>query len=256
VDRQQLDRVEGWVVVVATGAFVLLAELLLLAELTIAGLLLHSAILLLLLLYGTFRWSRPQRQLLVLAIPSISRLLAYTLPLGGLSLPFAYLVMGAAMGLTAVSLTWVLAQKRPFITFVWRRVPAYLALILLGAAGGLLLYQFYQPPPLTWDSPFLLLFYLFVLVIAMASVEEWLFRGIMQSALTEVWGGTAVVGLVTATFYALLSLQTGPLPFTLLVFLLSLFLSWLQNIRQNLFDVCLVHGALNLVFFLILPIIW
>lgn len=251
----KLDRVESWLIVIVVGAFVLLAELLLLAQATMSGLLLHSVILLALLLFGTFRWPHPQHQLLVLTIPSISRLLAYTLPLGDLSPLFAQLVMAVPMGLTAVALVWVLEQKRPNLGFAWRQIPYYLLFIALGAVGGLLLYQFSQPAPLVWDNPLLPLFYIFVLVVVMACLEEWLFRDIMQTALTQLWDNGFWAGLVVAAFYAILSLGQGSLPFSLIVFILALLLSWLYHVRKNLLDVCLVHGALNLVFFLILPVI-
>jgi membrane protease YdiL (CAAX protease family) len=210
-------------------------------------------VLILLLIFGTFRWPRPQHQLLVLTIPAISRLMAYTLPLGELSPVFAYLVIGVPMGLTAVVFVWLLEHEWPDLSFAWQRLPYYLLLTAIGAAGGLLLYQVHQPAPLVGNDPLLLIFYAFVLVVAMAFLEEWLFRDIMQTALTRLWGSGILAGLIVACFYSALSLGQGPLLFSLLIFILALALSWLRLAGNNLLGVCLAHGAANLVFFLILP---
>jgi membrane protease YdiL (CAAX protease family) len=248
-----LDRIESWVIVGLSGGLVLLAELLLWQQQAWSGLLLYSLLLLLLLLYGTFRWLRPQHQLLVLTIPAVSRLMAYTLPLGELSPIFAHLVLGVPLGLTAVVFVWLLEYEWPDLRFAWQRLPYYLLLISLGGAGGLLLYQFHQPAPLAGNDPLLLFFYALILVVAMAFLEEWLFRDIMQTALTRLWPNGILAGLVVACFYTALSLSQGLLLFSLLIFILALALSWLRHVSQNLLDVCLAHGAANLVFFLILP---
>jgi len=245
--------VEIWGIVVTVSAAVLLAEWLLMQSWTLPGLLLYSVMLILLLLYSTFRWPRQQRQMLVFTIPAVSRLMAFTLPLGSLSPLFAQLVVAVPVGLTAVFFVSLLGQEWPALHFAWRRTPYYLFLIALGAGGGLLLFQFQQPTPLIWSSPLILLFNIFVLVILMAFLEEWLFREIMQTALTRLWGDNLLAGFVVAFFYTALSLGQGPWPFILLIFVLTLALSWLRRVSNSLLSVSLLHGALNLTFFLILP---
>jgi membrane protease YdiL (CAAX protease family) len=251
--REQLDQLEGFVVVIVVGALLLLAEFFLWQQFVISGLLLHSVVLVLLLLFGTFRWPNPQYQLVVLTIPALVRLLAYTLPLGELSPLFAQVVIGVPLVLTAVSLSWVLEQPPPPIQATWRHLPYYLLLLLAGAAGGLLLYQIQQPAPLVWDSPWLLLFYLLVLLVAMAGLEEWLFRGIMQTALNQIWGNWLWVSLIVAIFYTSLSLGQGSALWLVVVLVIAFALSGLRHRRDNLLDVWLVHSGLNVTFFLILP---
>lgn len=251
--REQLDQLEGLVVVTVAGALLLLAEFFLWQQFVISGLLLHSVVLVLLLLFGTFRWPNPQHQLVVLSIPALARLLAYTLPLGALSPFFAQVVIGVPLLLTAVSLTWALEQPLPPLQATWHRLPYYLLLLLAGASGGLLLYQIQQPTPLVWDSPWLLLFYLFVLVIIMAGLEEWLFRGIMQTALDQIWGNWLWVSLTVAIFYTSLSLGQGSVLWSVSILVIAFALSSLRHLRDNLLDVWLVHSGLNVTFFLILP---
>ena len=231
-----------------------MAESILAQQLIFSSLLLYSAILLLLLLYGTFRYPLPQYQLLVLSIPAISRLMAYTLPLGNLSPMFAHLIIGIPMGLTAVSMTWVLGHKWPALHLAWQKMPTYLLLLLGGIISGLILHQLQPPAPLTWSTPVLLLFYLFVLIGAMAFLEEWLFRGIMQTALNRVWNNWVWVSLVVALFYTALTFSQAPFLFSLTIFLLAMLLSWLRYRSQSLFEVVLLHGTINVVYFLILPI--
>ncbi|HUM69226.1 MAG TPA: CPBP family glutamic-type intramembrane protease, partial [Chloroflexota bacterium] len=114
-------------------------------------------------------------------------------------------------------------------------------------------YQFQQPTPPEIGSPLLWLFYAFVLVVAMAFLEEWLFRGIMQTALTRLWENGYLAGLVVALVYTTLSLGQGPWPYILLIFIMALALSWLRQATNNLIGVSLAHAAANLMFFLILP---
>lgn len=251
--REQLDQLEGFVVVIVAGALLLLAEFFLWQQFVIAGLLLHSAVLVLLLLLGTFRWPNPQYQLVVLTIPALVRLLAYTLPLGDLSPLFAQVVLGVPLVLTAVSLSWVLEQPSLPIQATWRHLPYYLLLLLAGAGGGLLLYQIQQPAPLLWDTPWLLLFYLFVLIVVMAGLEEWLFRGVMQTALDQIWGNWLWVSLTVAIFYTSLSLGQGSVLWSVSILVIAFALSSLRHLRDNLLDVWLVHSGLNVTFFLILP---
>lgn len=248
-----LDRVESWVVAGAAGLVALLAELLLMQSFVLSGMTLYSVLLILLLLYGTFRWPHPQHELLVLAIPSILRLLAYTLPLANLSPLFAQMMVSVPAGLTAVTFVWLLEQTWPNLRFAWRQLPLYLLLAAAGAVAGWLLFQFQQPPPPDTGSPLLWFFYIFVLVVAMAFVEEWLFRDIMQSALTRLWDNWLLAGLVVALIYTTLSLGLGPWPYVLLIFIMALALSWLRQATGNLLGVCVAHGAANLMFFLILP---
>ncbi|MBX3055220.1 MAG: CPBP family intramembrane metalloprotease [Anaerolineae bacterium] len=251
-----LDRVESWVVAAAAGLVALLAEVLLIQSFVLSGITLYSVLLILLLLYGTFRWPHPQHELLVLTIPAVLRLMAYTLPLGNLSPLFAQLVVSVPVGLTVVTYRWLLEQqwpKWPSFRIAWQQFPLYLLLVAAGAAGGWLLYQFQQPALPGPGSPLLWLFYAFVLVAAMAFLEEWLFRGIMQNALTRLWHNRFVAGLVVALIYTTLSLGQGPWPYILLIFVMALALSWLRQTTNNLVGVTVAHAAANLMFFLILP---
>lgn len=248
-----LDDIESRLILWLMWLGILLAELLLLLGLPVVGMLLYSAILQLLFLYGAYRWGRPQSTVLALAIPPVIRLVGMALPVGELSPFFAQAVIGAPLLATAVvymrlfDLTWFgLQVKRS-------SVPHYVWITAVGGLFGWVLYQVRPTAVVMWDNPLTLLFYLIVLVGVMAFIEEWLFRGIMQSLLTGLFVYEWPAGLVVATLYTILHLGYASLPFLALIFVFALFLGWLRTISGSLFPVVLLHGAANIVYFLLLP---
>jgi membrane protease YdiL (CAAX protease family) len=247
-----LDRFESEIALFAAVVVILLGEWLLIQRQFLSGIFLYSVILLLLLLYATYRWEHEQRYLVVLAIPSIIRLLNFTLPLGDLSPLFAQAVIALPLTLSGMVFVWLFNRPGFLLIFKWRLTPTYLLLVGLGSIVGLVLFQFKQPARLTWNTPLLLFFYLFVLVVAMAFLEEWLFRGIMQTVLSNLLGKN-FAGFVVALVYTILHINQGTWIFVLLMFVFALGLGWLRNKSESLTQVFLVHGAANLVFFLILP---
>jgi membrane protease YdiL (CAAX protease family) len=74
----------------------------------------------------------------------------------------------------------------------------------------------------------------------------------MQTALTKLLGN-GFAALVVALVYTILHINQGSWIFVLIIFLFALGLSWLRNRSESLLNVCLVHGAANILFFLLLP---
>lgn len=247
-----LDRFESEIALFATVVAILLGEWLLMQRQFLSGILLYSIVLLLLLVYASYRWEHEQRYLVVLAIPAIIRSLDFTLPLGGLSPLFAQAMIAIPLALSGVVLVWLFKQTTFPLIFNWRRVFTYLLLMGLGSIVGRILFQFKQPESLIWNTPLVLFFYIFTLVVAMAFLEEWLFRGIMQTALSNLLGKNPA-GLLVALIYSALHINQGAWAFALLIFIFALGLGWLRNRSESLTEVFLVHSAANLVFFLFLP---
>lgn len=248
-----IDRVESQIAIVAGVLVILLAETLLLQQQYLPGVLVYSVMLIVLIIFASYEWDHPQHHLMVLGIPAIIRVLNFSLPLGSLSPLFAQLVTAIPMLLAGLVFVWMLNQGPFKWQFHWRQIPIYLLLIAIGSLMGFLLFQVKQPLRWTWDSALLLGFYVFVIVFAMAVLEEWLFRGIMQSALSSFLG-KGLGGLVVALVYTILHVNQGAGLFVLMIFVFSLGLSWLRSRSENLLYVSLVHIAANIVFFLILPI--
>jgi uncharacterized protein len=247
-----MNALENRFVVGVTIVVVLWGELLLMQQKFLSGVLLYSVMLLSLLLYGAFRWKLPQHQLMVLAIPAVARLLNFSLPLGELSPMFAQMIVGVPMAFMAMVFVWLMKQGQFSFRVEWRRVPLYLLLIVVGIGAGFLLFQLNTPVLLVWDTLPFLFYYIFVLVAGMAFLEEWLFRGIMQTALTSLFSDGFAI-LAVATIYTILHIGQGSLHFIGTIFLFSLGLGWLRHTSDDLLGVCLVHGTANLVFFLVLP---
>lgn len=249
-----LEKIESWLVLVVAAVVVLSGEWLMIQQEFFLGTLLYAGMLQFILLYGAYRWEHPQRYLLVLLIPSIIRLMNFTLPLMQLSPMFAQLVVSIPLALTGTVFVWLLMVGQFRFTFQWKQIFSYLLLIATGFVVGIVLFQFDTPQPPVGKTPIMFIFNIFVLLVSMAFLEEWLFRGIMQAALTHVYGWKVAV-LVVALFYTVMHINHSPWPFLMLIFVFALFLSWLRRTTDSLLGVCLVHGAANIMFFLVLPLI-
>jgi uncharacterized protein len=242
------------IVVGILAAIVLWGELLLAQQKFLFGVLLYGVTLLALLLYGAYRWETPQRQLIVLTIPAVVRLVAFSLPLGNLSPMFTQLIVSVPLTFMAVTFVWLMKDGQLEFRFDVRQIPIYLILISAGAGAGYLLFQIQSPARLVWDSPLLLFFYVIVLVAGMAFLEEWLFRSIMQTALESLIGGGFAV-LAVAIFYSILNVGQGSTLFVSVIFLVSVGLGLIRRTENGFLSVCLVHGTANLVYFLVLPML-
>jgi membrane protease YdiL (CAAX protease family) len=246
-----MARFNSQIALLAAVVTIVWSEILLVQGQYLSGILLYSLILLVLLIYGAYRWEHPQRFLVVLVIPSIIRILNFTLPLGDIAPLFAQVVISIPLILVGFVYVWLFNEDRSVFVFKRRELPAYLVMIGLGAVVGLLLYQFKQPIGLMWNSALLFFFFAFVLV-ATAFLEEWLYRGIMQTGLTRLMGRD-LAGLVVSILYTTLQINHNSWMFIAVIFVFSWGLSWLRSRTYNLLYVCLIHGAANLMFFLILP---
>lgn len=249
---KSLERFNSQIALLVAVVTIIWSEILLVRGQYLSGILLYSIILLVLLTYGAYRWEHPQRFLIVLAIPPIIRILNFTLPLGDLAPLFAQVVISIPLVLVGAVYVWLFNEDRSVFVFKRRELTAYLVMIGLGCVMGLLLYQFKRPTGLSGNSLLLLFFYAFVLVFAMAFVEEWLFRGIMQTELTRLLGRD-FASLIVSILYTTLQINHNSWIFVAVLFVFAWGLSWLRSRTYNLLYVCLIHGAANLMFFLILP---
>jgi hypothetical protein len=169
---------------------------LLMQEYIIQGLLLYSALLILLLIYGAYRWPHPQYRLVVLAIPAVVRLLALYAALGELVAYFCPVDAECTGGVNGRCLRQALgAEMANAFRFHRRHAPYYVLMVIIGMGVGLLLYR---PQDTAWwevGGPLLMpVFYGFVLLLVVF-LEEWLFRDIMQTALTDMWPGVGMNNL-------------------------------------------------------------
>jgi hypothetical protein len=96
-----MANVERRIILIAAVVVARLAETRLMQQEYLSGMLLYSLMLQFLLIYGAYRWEHPQRQLLVLSILPIIRLIDFSLPLGKLEPLFAQLIISIPLALTA-----------------------------------------------------------------------------------------------------------------------------------------------------------
>ena len=217
------------------------------------GLIVCSGLLILLLLYNAATWSNPaDKPLFCLLLVPLLRILSLTLPLNHFPLIYWYLwpsiPMLAALTLVVRRLNWTWSE-------VGITRPNWCFQLLVASSGpviGLIHYFILKPEPLIetltlrqalWPA--------LILLAATGFVEELIFRGVIQRALTEVVGGLA--GLYVAALYAMLNMGYQSALNLLFVFAASLFFSWIVARTHTLLGVALAHGLANLGLFLVWP---
>ena len=240
----------------ATGAYVagiVAAESLLIAVGPTASVLAHALILIALVHHWAFA-SPPEAPaaLLILALLPLLRIFSLTMPLDGTQTLYQYALVGAplllAVGLVAAVLGSATISNR-LRTWSWRR-DGLVALggLPLGGVAVLLLDPDAPVERATWTNLFA---GALILLVFTGGLEELLFRGLLQTALVDIFGRAGV--LVTALLFAAAYLGTrSPLAVAFAAILGVLF-GWIVERTRALLGVALAHGLLNVVALLVWP---
>jgi membrane protease YdiL (CAAX protease family) len=120
--------------------------------------------------------------------------------------------------------------------------------ILLGVGGYFLL----RPDPLiavlAWRE---VLLAAFILLLCTGFIQEFVFRGLIQHGVVEVfdWWGIVYVSLLFAVPYMGFTPVTG----VAFAFVISLYFGWIVKRTNSILGVALADGLCNIVLYLILP---
>lgn len=136
--------------------------------------------------------------------------------------------------------------------------------LLIGALGiglGIVEYIILKPVPLvadpTWQNAWLPAL---VMLLSTGFVEEFIFRGVMQRAAVEVFGGWGIVyiSLLFAVLHVGWIEVANPLSWVdiIFVFVIALFFGWIVKKTGSLFGVTLSHGLINIMLFIVAPVLF
>jgi hypothetical protein len=221
------------------------------------GLPLHGLILVVLLVHGSLiQRGVLRRFLILLSLAPLIRILSLSLPLQKIGLPliYWYLVIGLLLFLAAFIASRITDLRGNRIGWSWRAWPLQLAIGLMGFGLGYLEYLILQPGPLAaYGSWVDVATAAFILLIFTGVLEEFIFRGLMQSASMQMMGKFGLV--YVAILFAVLHLGYHSFPDLLFVLMVGLSFGWWVWKTHSLLGASLAHGIANISLYVLFPML-
>ncbi|OGO08344.1 MAG: hypothetical protein A3K46_04850, partial [Chloroflexi bacterium RBG_13_60_9] len=220
-----------------------------------AGVVFHSVIMAALLFHGSMIYKGPLRRFLILlSLAPLIRILSLSIPLNRLGLPFIYwyLVIGALLAVAAVIAGRITDMGWTRIGWSIKKWPYQLLIGGIGIGLGLVEYWILRPGPLAatmdiWD----ILMSMFILMVFTGVLEEFIFRGLMQSASMQLLGrfGLVYIGLL----FAVLHMGYHSVEDLLFVLFAGLLFGWIVWKTHSLLGASLAHGIANISLYVFFP---
>jgi len=202
------------------------------------------------------------RLTLSLSLVPLVRIISLSMPLADIPQLWWYPIIYLPLLAAAIVLARILDYKPKDIGFSFGNslglIPLHLLIGLLGIGLGIVEYLILASEPLvvdpTWQNAWLPAL---VLLLSTGFVEEFIFRGVMQKAAVEVFGGWGIVyvSLLFAVLHIGWIQAANPLSWVdiVFVFVIALFFGWIVKKTGSLFGVTLSHGLTNIVLFIVAP---
>ncbi|MGB7537102.1 MAG: CPBP family glutamic-type intramembrane protease [Anaerolineales bacterium] len=221
------------------------------------GMVLHGLVLVMLLLHGSLTHRGVLRRFLILlSISPLIRIVSLSLPLQKIGLPliYWYLVIGVLLFLAAFIASRVTDLRGSRISWTWGVWPQQLGIGLIGFGLGYMEFMILKPGPLaayvTWVD---VVTAALILMVFTGVLEEYIFRGLMQSATMQMMGRFGLI--YVALLFAVLHLGYHSLIDVLFVLMVGLLFGWLVWKTQSLLGVSLAHGIANISLYVIFPVL-
>ncbi len=203
------------------------------------------------------------RLTLSLSLVPLVRIISLSMPLADIPQLWWYPIIYLPLLAAAIVLARLLNYKPRDIGFSFGDnlglIPVQLLIGLMGIGLGIVEYFILASEPLvvdpTWQTAWLPAL---VLLLFTGFVEELIFRGVMQRAAVEVFGGWGIV--YVSLLFAVLHIgwieAANPLSWVdiIFVFVIALFFGWTVKKTGSLFGVTLSHGLTNITLFIVAPV--
>jgi len=217
------------------------------------GLTMHIALLTVLLVQASLTTQQSsQRLFLTLSLAPLIRVLSLTMPLEDVDLVYWYAIVAVPLLLTAAIVAINLKLSREDVGLTLRALPLQGLIALTGLGFGVAEYFILRPEPLidelSWRSAALPAL---ILLVGTGFNEEFVFRGVMQSACRPALGKLSV--LYVAVVFAILHLGYKSVIDVAFVFAVGLLFGWLVARTRSLLGVTLSHGITNIALYLVVP---
>jgi membrane protease YdiL (CAAX protease family) len=163
-----------------------------------------------------------------------------------------YLLVGIPLFLAALYTAHIIHINRKILGLTWRKLPLQLLIGLIGIGLGYLEYLILSPTPMISELRLELVWLpALILLIFTGSLEEFIFRGLLQYTSGRRLGRYGM--LYTAVVFTVLHLGYRSLLDLAFVFIVALFFSWLVQRSGSIVGVSLAHGLINISLYLIFP---
>jgi hypothetical protein len=217
------------------------------------GLAAHITIMAALLAHASLAGNQAYQSLfLALALAPLIRVLSLTMPLEDVHLVYWYAIVAAPLLLTAGIVAANLKLSRQDLGLTLRALPLQGLIAVSGLGLGVAEYFILRPKPLidelTWSSVALPAL---ILMVGTGFNEEFVFRGVMQSASRQALGKLSI--LYVAVVFAVLHLGYKSIIDVAFVFAVGLIFGWLVARTRSLLGVTLAHGFTNISLYLVVP---
>lgn len=230
----------------------------------IAGIACHFAILLAVMMDSAL-WDKYYYGHLTLSLSLVPlvRIISLSMPLVDIPQLWWYPIIYLPLLASAIVLVRLLDYRPRDVGFSFGYsfglIPVHLLIGLLGIGFGIAEYLIIDAEPLvadpTWQNAWLPAL---LLLLTTGFVEEFIFRGVMQRAAVEAFGGWGIV--YVSLLFAVLHIgwieAANPLSWLdiAFVFVIALFFGWVVKKTGSLLGVTLSHGLTNIVLFIVAPV--
>lgn len=220
------------------------------------GLLSHAIILTIIIIHSALTQdSVHQRLLLPLALVPLLRivsLISLLLPLGEIPPMLLYYLSYALVFAAAMAIANIFGYTATQVGVSFKRPLTQLLVGLTGIVFGLLQYFILVPRPiiseLTWQEAWLPAL---VLLVSAGFMQEFVFRGLLQSSITTAYGWLGIVYI--SLVFAVTHIGFIPLIDIVFVFGVAVFFGWTVRKTGSILGVALSYGICNILLYLIIP---
>lgn len=224
-------------------------------------LLLHLVLLQVLIAYISLHWRYPaQRKLLVLAIPSLMRILLLGLPLEDFSSLSRWAIQGGGTLIVTTVLAFTLHLDWEDLGLTRKNLFLQLPIALTGLVFGLS-FSILAPFIIHINPNNMSLLVLEASVVfLLGMLEAFIFQGLILHIISTMLKSRLYAPFFVAIIYTTLFLTWGGqpqgLPYLFLIFCTSLFFALMTIMSRNVLGTCFAYGFINLVLFVIVPMGW
>jgi membrane protease YdiL (CAAX protease family) len=234
---------------------IVLAEVTTMFLLPQAGLALYGALLLVLLWQASSAQQiREQRFLLTLALAPLIRLVGLSLPLASVPVIFWYIAIGVPLFIASILAARVSKMSRGMLGLNGRKLLFQIVIGLSGIVLGYIEYLTFKPIPLVSEFRWGQLWMpVLILILFSGLLEEFIFRGVMQTAAVQFLGRRGI--LYISLIFSVLHLGIKSTPDFLLAFAVGLFYGFIVLRTGSILGVALSHSLMNILVYLIFPFV-
>jgi membrane protease YdiL (CAAX protease family) len=225
----------------------------------ILGILCHAIILGSLLIHSALAGTTEGRNfLLSMAIAPVIRIVSLGMPLGMFRQEWWYLLTSIPLFATAFVIIRTVPLHRRQIAIqlpALRALPVTIIVMASGALLGLMEFLILRPEPLTGSlAVTAIALPAAILMICTGVIEELIFRGILQTTGTKVFGTRRGIAYVSLLFGAL---HIGHLSVVDVIFVtaVALYFAVIVHRTRSLLGVSIAHGITNIMLFVVLPLL-